>query len=126
MYSSRRCSRKLIYCRSREETFKSVSLSFPRPMLENPDSGNFCFWNYSPESGTKNCGIRNTTQGVRNPTNDWEIQNSSSIDKDWNPVPRFQNTRRGIQNPGRSWIPLHRTNGISAIQVWPLNLLSKK
>ena len=67
----------------------------------------------------------NTTQGVRNPTNDWEIQNSSSIDKDWNPVPGIRNPRRGIQNPGRSWIPLHRTNGISAIQVWPLNLLSK-
>lgn len=30
--------------------------------------GNFCLWN--PESGILSIGIRNTTQGVGNPTND--------------------------------------------------------
>ena len=34
------------------------------------------------------------------------IQNPSSTDKYWNPVPRIRNPRRGIQNPGLSWIPV--------------------
>ena len=71
MCSSRLRSRKLIYCHYREP-FKSVSSSFPRPMLGNMDSGKFCVCNYSPESGKKNWRTRNTTQGFRNPTNDWD------------------------------------------------------
>ena len=35
------------------------------------------------------------------------IQNLSSTDKQWNPVPGIQNSRRGIQNPILSWILLH-------------------
>ena len=31
------------------------------------------------------------------------IQNSRSTDKAWNPVPRIQNPRRGIQNPRMSY-----------------------
>ena len=33
------------------------------------------------------------------------IQNPSSTDKYWNPVPGIRNPHRGIQNPGLSWIP---------------------
>ena len=35
------------------------------------------------------------------------IQNPSSTDKDWNPLPGIWNQWHGIQNPGLSWIPLH-------------------
>ena len=42
-------------------------------------------------------GIRNTDQGIRNPTKDW---NSSSTDKDWNSaVPAIRSQQCGIQNP---------------------------
>ena len=60
--------------------------------------GNFCVW------------IRSTAQGIRNTTNEKPtigIQNPSSIEKDWNPVPGILNPQRGIQNPRPSWIPLH-------------------
>ena len=33
------------------------------------------------------------------------IQNPSSTDKYWNPVPRIRNPQRVIQNPRLSWIP---------------------
>ena len=36
------------------------------------------------------------------------IQNPSSTEKYWNPVPGIQNPQRGIQNPRLSEIPLHR------------------
>ena len=49
--------------------------------IRNP--GKFCLWN--PESW-----MRNTTQGIRNPTNDW---NSTDL-------------KSGIQNIRLSWIPL--------------------
>ena len=35
------------------------------------------------------------------------IQNSSSTDKNWNPVPGIRNPQRGIQNPRLSWISLY-------------------
>ena len=58
------------------------------------------------ESGILGIEIRNTAQGVRNPTNDY-LQSPRFIDKDWNPVPGIRNPQRGIQNPSRlSWIPL--------------------
>ena len=56
------------------------------------------------ESGILGFGIRNTAQGIRNPTKDWNpIQGSSR--KDWNQVPGIRNPRCGIQNPRLSWIP---------------------
>ena len=46
------------------------------------------FWN--PEySSDKESGIPRTI----------EIQNPSSTDKDWNPVPGIRNPRLGVQNP---------------------------
>ena len=39
--------------------------------------------------------IRNTAQGIRNPTKDWNLESKS---KDWNQV-------SGIQNLRLSWIP---------------------
>ena len=50
------------------------------------------------ESGIPGFGIRKTAQGIRKPINDWNPE-SSSTDKEWNPVPRNQNQRL-------SWIPL--------------------
>ena len=43
-------------------------------------------------------GIRNTAQGIRNYTNDYRIQNPSSIYKDWNPVPGMRNPLHEILN----------------------------
>ena len=54
----------------------------------------FCLWH--PESLALES--RDTTQGIRNPANNnIGIQNPSSTDKDWNPVP-------GIRNPQLSLI----------------------
>ena len=39
------------------------------------------------ESGIPGFGIRKTAQGIRKPINDWNPE-SSSTDKEWNPVPR--------------------------------------
>ena len=41
------------------------------------------------------------------------IQNLSSTDKNWNPVPRIRNPQCEIRNPRLSWIPLHGANGFS-------------
>ena len=38
--------------------------------LWNPESGKFCSWNIK-KSGILGFGMRNTAQGIRNPTNDW-------------------------------------------------------
>ena len=66
------------------------------------------------ESRTLDFGIRNIWNpeySSRNPESGIiltiGIQNPSSTDKDWNPVPGIRNPRRGIQNPRLSWIPLH-------------------
>ena len=52
------------------------------------------------ECGILGFGIRNTTQEVRNPTNDW------------NPESKFywQILESSTWNPRLSWIPLHRVN----------------
>ena len=47
-------------------------------VFRNPN--NFCLWNLQPgkillmESGLLGFGIRNTAQGIRNPTDDWEAE----------------------------------------------------
>ena len=51
-------------------------------------------WN--PEYSSRNFGIPYTIG----------IQNPSSTDKDWRPVPAIPNPLHGIQNPRLSWIPL--------------------
>ena len=43
------------------------------------------------------------------------IQNQSSTDKDWNPVPGIRNPRRGIQNPRLPCIHLHRESSPETI-----------
>ena len=63
--------------------------------LWNPKSEKFCLWNL--ESWAFESGIQLKESRIPLTT---EIQNPSSTDKDWNPVP-------GIQNPKLSWIPLH-------------------
>ena len=64
---------------------------------------NFCLWN--PESWVLESGIQLKGSGIPLTI---AIQNPSSNDKYWNPVPRIQNPQRGIQNPRLCWIiPLH-------------------
>ena len=50
--------------------------------------------------------VRNTAQGIRNSTNDWNSKSKFHL-KNPNLVPEIRNPRRGIQNPKLSWIPLH-------------------
>ena len=65
--------------------------------------GNFCSWN--PESRVLKSGIQLKESGIPLTIG---IQNLSSPDKDWNPVPGIRNPRSGIQNPRLSWILLVR------------------
>ena len=59
--------------------------------------GKICMWN--PDSWILESRIQLKESGIA------LIQNPSSTDKNWNPVPGIRN-RRG-QNPTQSWIPLH-------------------
>ena len=43
------------------------------------------------------------------------IQNKSSTDRDWNPVPVIRNPQCGVQNPRLSWIPLHGVRAASKV-----------
>ena len=72
--------------------------------------GNFCWWNpesskfllSKPESWAlelKESGISLTIG----------IQNSSSTNREWNPVPEIRNPRCGTQTPRLFWLPLHWT-----------------
>ena len=59
------------------------------------------------ESGILGFGIRYTANGIRNPSNDCNLdQNPSYTDKK-NTVPGNRNSRGGIQNPSLSRISLH-------------------
>ena len=44
-------------------------------------------------------GIRNTAQGIRNPTNDWTSESKFHWQRIQNPVSGIRNRKRGIQNP---------------------------
>ena len=66
--------------------------------IRNPE--NFCFWN--PKSWVLESGIQLKESGIPPMIG---IQNPSSTDKDWNPVPGIRNPQHGIQRP--SQIPLH-------------------
>ena len=67
--------------------------------------GKFCLWH--PESRVLESGIQLMESGIPLTIG---IQNPSSTDKDWNPVPGIWNPQRGIQNPSLSWIPSHEVN----------------
>ena len=84
-------------------THKVLHLTSPHVRV-NPDSG--MRENFVLESGIFGFNIHNTAQGIRNLTNDWNPQ-SSSTEKYWNPVPRIRNPQGGIQNPRMSWIFFH-------------------
>ena len=86
-----------------KEAFFPTALLASRPRIREifacgiRNQGKFYFWN--PESWVLESGIRNVLT-IR-------IQNPSSSDKDWNPVPRIRNPRRGFASPQLSWISLH-------------------
>ena len=66
------------------------------------ESGNSCWWN--PESWSLECGIRLKESGIPLMI---AIQNSSSTDKNWNPVHGIRNPQRGIQSPRLCWISFY-------------------
>ena len=86
-----------------KEAFFPTALLASRPRIREifafgiRNQGKFYFWN--PKSWVLESGIRNVLT-IR-------IQNPSSSDKDWNPVPRIRNPRRGFASPQLSWISLH-------------------
>ena len=92
-----------------------VLLKQVHPMQGNPETRKICLWN--PESRVLESGTQLMESGIPLTIG---IQNPSSTDKDWNPVPGIWNPQRGIQNPSLSWIPLHRANKCS---VLPTSLL---
>ena len=78
--------------------------------IRNP--GKFCKWNLEPWA--LESGIQLKESGIQNP---------SSTDKDWNPVPSIRNPGRGIQNPTLSWIRLYgvkhsRRSGRKVYYYW--------
>ena len=68
-----------------------------------------------PDSGSREilaCRIRDPANfrcGIRNPTNDWNLESKFHWLKIRNPIPGIRNPLRGIRNPRLSWIPLHVT-----------------
>lgn len=52
---------------------------------------------------------------IRKPTTDWTPESTSQWQRIRNPVPWIQNPRFGIQNPGLSWIPFHRTKDFCSL-----------
>ena len=66
------------------------------------ECGNFCWWN--GQSWALESRIQLKESGILLTIG---IQNSSSTDKNWNPVPGIRNPQRGIQNPRLSWISLY-------------------
>ena len=84
--------------------------------IRNP--GKFCKWN--PEPWALESGIQLKQSGIPLTIG---IQNPSSTDKDWNPVPSIRNPGRGIQNPTLSWIRLYgvkhsRRSGRKVYYYW--------
>ena len=51
---------------------------------------------FAVEFGILGFGIRNTAQGIRNPTNDWNPESKFHLKKIRNLVPEIRNPRRGI------------------------------
>ena len=70
------------------------------------DPANFCcgIWNPRLWNSTEY-----TSQGIRNPTNDWNPESKFHWLKIRNPIPGIRNPLRGIRNPRLSGIPLHVT-----------------
>ena len=66
-------------------------------------------WLLLSGSGILGFVIRNTDQGIRNPTNYWNPESKFQKQKPVirNPVPGIQNSWSGIENPRLSWILLH-------------------
>ena len=93
--------------------------------LLNPESGNILL----VESGILGLRIPKI-QLKESENNDWnpESRIQVSTDKGWNPVPGIRNLPHGIQNPRRSWMPLHemekrRFAGSQALHQQSLNSL---
>ena len=86
----------------------------PHEVIWIPEYGiqeNFCLWNV--ESWALEYGIQLKEFGILQRIG---IQNPSSTEKVCNQVPGIWNLRRGIQNPGLSWIPLYGANQMSNLQ----------
>ena len=88
---------KFVYTTTASMSPQVRESEFPYPghfCLWNPKSRKFCLWN--PRSWVVESGIQ-FKESVLPLT--IGIQNSSSTDKNWNPVPGIQNPQRGVQNP---------------------------
>ena len=87
--------------------------SGPSVAGKSPHAREFWFKNPGISGNFFACGtggilsfrIRNTSQGMQNPTNDCNPESKFHWQKIRNPVPGTWNQWRGIQNPRLSWIP---------------------
>ena len=67
------------------------------------------------QSGILGFGIRNTSQGIWNPTKDWNPESKFHWQTIRNPVPGIWYLLRRIHNPVLSWIPLHGAISMGAL-----------
>ena len=63
------------------------------------------------------CGIRNTPQGIRNPSYDWNPESKFHQKMVGNPVPGIRHRWCGIQYPKLSWISLHEAIQLNDVIV---------
>ena len=94
-----------MFCYREDILHSTVTILHARVALQSRvrNLGNLCSWN--PESWVLETGIQLKESGIPLTIG---IQNPSSTDKYWNPVPGIRNPRCGIQNTRLSQIPLHR------------------
>ena len=75
-------------------------------------------------SGIRGSRIRNTAQGIRNPTNDRNRESKFHRQRTRIRCLKIRNPLRGVQNPRLPWIPLHGANTLTLMHeqiVWYKN-----
>ena len=75
-------------------------------------------------SGIRGSRIRNTAQGIRNPTNDRNRESKFHRQRTRIRCLKIRNPLRGVQNPRLPWIPLHGSNTLTLMHeqiVWYKN-----
>lgn len=92
--------------------------------LRNPESGKTLLVEsgigeiFSGESGILGFVIRNPSQGIRDPSNDWIRNTRPSHKESGIQLPEIRNPQRGIKNPRLSWITLPYGDILEKTHEW--------